>query len=291
MKNLKYIILLLLLPVLWSCSNEDGAPDYQEDITVFGYLFVDEAVTADNAIFVGRTLPINEFYEENDAAISDALVTIQKDGAARVDTLREPDPIAKPGFYSNPDLIIEELTIYHLTVRTGEKVVTAQTMTPYRLQMVEEPTVMPGTMVFEDIPDSNRVTFRCADPTEEQVCLVDVYCLEDYQNARYIYEFNGHEYPDDEDEYEGGDSGEPRNIIGYLRLKHFDEEAGTYVFDWYGAMFAFYGRYELGFYTIDDNYYNFLYREHPELNGGVTGGIGVFGSASRSVYTVKIVEE
>jgi len=30
--------------------------------------------------------------------------------------------------------------------------------------------------------------------------------------------------------------------------------------------------------AIDDNYHNFLYTEHPEFNGGINGGIGVFGS-------------
>jgi len=30
--------------------------------------------------------------------------------------------------------------------------------------------------------------------------------------------------------------------------------------------------------AIDENYHNFLHKEHPELNGGVNGGIGVFGS-------------
>ena len=44
--------------------------------------------------------------------------------------------------------------------------------------------------------------FLCSDPTEEQVCYVDVYCLENWDDARYINEFLGHDRPDDEDEWD-----------------------------------------------------------------------------------------
>jgi hypothetical protein len=53
---------------------------------------------------------------------------------------------------------------------------------------------------------------------------------------------------------------------------------------------AFYGQYEVGVYSIDDNYYNYLYRDHPERNGGVTGGVGCFSSACRKTYRVRVIE-
>ena len=42
--------------------------------------------------------------------------------------------------------------------------------------------------------------------------------------------------------------------------------------------------------SIDQNYYNWLYRDHREENGGINGGIGVFGSACRRLWNVRAVE-
>jgi hypothetical protein len=55
-------------------------------------------------------------------------------------------------------------------------------------------------------------------------------------------------------------------------------------------MMVFYGRQQVQLLSIDDNYYNFLYREHPEESGGIIGGIGVFGSAYRKDYRVEVQE-
>jgi hypothetical protein len=42
--------------------------------------------------------------------------------------------------------------------------------------------------------------------------------------------------------------------------------------------------------SIDENHYNYLWKEHPEESGGIVGGIGVFGSARRERYEVEVVE-
>ncbi|OQY27355.1 MAG: hypothetical protein B6244_10865 [Candidatus Cloacimonetes bacterium 4572_55] len=312
MRRQFYIVLLIILSVFAGCSNDSGDPDYREELVIFGYLFVDEAVTPENAIFVGKTLPIDEYYEQSRSALSGAIVQLENEDASESFLLTEEDPQNRPGFYSNSDVVIESQTHYRLTVETADQSKSAfsQTFTPYLMEMIEEPSYIPKelifdeddellptdtvpdslTMVFDDIPDYHRIVFRCSDPTEEQICLVDIYCLEKWQDAHYIYVLNDHDQPEDEEEYEGQGSEEPRHTMGYLRLENFDEENGDYVFNWYGGMFAFWGRYELGLYTIDDNYYNFLYKTNPEQNSGIEGGIGVFGSACRQVYYLKIKE-
>ncbi|MBD3334301.1 MAG: hypothetical protein GF355_02190 [Candidatus Eisenbacteria bacterium] len=54
-------------------------------------------------------------------------------------------------------------------------------------------------------------------------------------------------------------------------------------------MMVFYGRYEVQLPAIDDNAYNYLYREHPEESGGIVGGLDVFGSAYRERFQVEVV--
>ena len=39
---------------------------------------------------------------------------------------------------------------------------------------------------------------------------------------------------------------------------------------------------------IDDNFHNYLYKEHAELNGGIEGGIGVFGSVCGFKYDLLV---
>ena len=137
------------------------------------------------------------------------------------------------------------------------------------------------------IADSFPLVVSCPDP--EQIFLVDVYCLEEYQNARYVHKIGPADHPKDYDEY-GGDNGEPRHIQAYFRLKDLGIGEAGYRISFYGDMMAFYGEYMVGVFSIDQNYYNYLYRDHPELNGGINGGIGVFGSACRQQYHVKSVE-
>jgi len=123
--------------------------------------------------------------------------------------------------------------------------------------------------------------------------MVDVYCEESWENAKYIYVFAGQEEPEDYEEY-GGASGEPRHIFGFSMMKDLDKRPdiapNIYEIDWYGAMIVFCGHYTVTVLAMDENYHSYLYKEYPELYGGINGGIGIFGSASRYQYHLFITE-
>jgi hypothetical protein len=169
----------------------------------------------------------------------------------------------------------------------GEESITATTTTPVAYEVLSGPLSLPDTMRHADIPDSFPFVLTC--PDEEQIFLLDVYCLEDWEDARYINPFGDHDRPDSEEEY-GYETHEPRNISAYFRIRDVSTDGDTYTIGFYSAMMAFWGSYEVSLLAIDDNYYNYLYREHPEESGGIEGGIGVFGSASRNRYLVEIKE-
>ncbi len=267
--------------VLAGCSGDTTGPETRREVAVFGYLFTGETVSEGNAIHVSETRPINESYDPAEAAIDDAVVILQKSGEA-------PDTLAHvgPGAYADPDLVIAPRTTYDLRVEIpGHETVSATTTTPSGFVAHREPRVLPGTMRLPAIPDSFAIAIACDDP--DQMLLLDVYCEENWRDAVYVNQVGDRRRPSDYEEY-GRANGEPRHISAYFRLENLKKEGEDRVIDFYDAMMVFYGRYTVTCLAMDDNYYNHLYRDHPEENGGIRGGIGVFGSACRKQYRVEV---
>jgi hypothetical protein len=269
---------------LTGCEGDVTGPPLRDEIAVFGFLYVGEAVSDPNAVLITRTRPLLDPFDPAEAAVTTATVTLRREGDSESDTLS----MVRPGYYADPSFIIDPLTVYHLTVSVpGEEVITATTTTPVSYYLLNGPLPLPDTMRHADIADSYPFELIC--PDEEQIFLLDVYCLESWEDARYINPFGAHDRPDSEEEY-GYEDGEPRHIFAYFRIEDVAREDHTYTIGFYSAMMVFWGRYEVNLLAIDDNYYDYLYREHPEESGGIVGGIGVFGSACRSRYLVEVIE-
>jgi hypothetical protein len=268
---------------LTACGKNPTKPSYIAETTLFGYLYVGEPISSANALWLGETRPVDAYYDSSRAAVTGALVLLQAEGAPQADTLR----MVAPGRYANPAVVIAPRTTYHLTAIAGPVTLTATTTTPGALTMAAEPQVLPAVMPLASIAAAFPMVVDGPDP--EQLMAVDVYCLESYTNAEYVNPFGNQRTPKDYKEY-GGDNGEPRHIATYFRLKDLGPRGGNgYRLGFYGDMMAFYGEYTVGVFAIDENYYQYLYRDYPERHGGVNGGIGVFGSAWRRQYHVKAV--
>ena len=284
------VLAVLLVAILLSaCGTGSTKPKFDEEIVLFGYLYVGGTVSDTVAIRLDRTRPVDEYYDEARAAVLNAVVTLRADSSAADRPAEEYTlPMTEPGVYATTGVVIREKTTYHLKAIIDGKTVTATTTTPLAFETPREPRVLSvGVMSQSAIADSFPIVVACPDP--EQIFLIDVYCLEDWQSARFIHQFGGNEdTPQSYDEY-GGDSGEPRHIVAYFRLKDIRQSDQGYVVGFYGDMMWFFGQYLVGVFSLDENYYNYLYRDHPELHGGVNGGIGVFGSACRKQYAVKVV--
>jgi hypothetical protein len=281
------VVLLLAAAAvaLAGCTGDSTAPQKNSEIAVFGTLYVGEAVSDTNAIFVTRVRPVDEYYDRDEAAVNDALVTIRRDGADSPDTLM----LVRPGRYADSTLFIEPRTTYHLRVATPDgRVLTAMTTTPYPFQVEAGPPTVPSSQVPHSVlQDSFPVLVRCENP--DQVFVVDAYCLETWETARYVNPFGSHNAPDNDDEY-GNENGEPRHIFAYFRIGQVVTENDAYVIDFYSAMIAFFGLFDVQVLSVDDNTYNYLYRDHPEEHGGIVGGIGLFGSAQRRVWRIHVIE-
>lgn len=278
------LLLIAITAIASGCGEDATRPEQRDEIVLFGYLYVGESVADSNAVYLTRTAGIDQYYDPEDAAVTGARVRLRNEESGAVDTLR----MIRPGFYANPAVTVLPRTTYTLTAEVSDgTVITATTTTPHPFEILAGPRTLPGEMTHASIADSFPIVLTCPDP--EQILIVDVYCLEDWQDAIWIHPFGNSDTPQDYQEY-GGANSEPRHILAYFRAKDTEHEGDTYRISFYGDMMWFYGHQQVGIFTIDTNYYNYIYRDHPELNGGVNGGIGVFGSACRRQYLVRAVK-
>ncbi len=289
----RYIYLLILISLIFTlstCDKDPASPDYQKEIVIFGFLWGDRYLTADHAIMVNYTRPIQGEYSLEGAAISNAVVTITDDSTGEVTTLKESD---RPGFYCNENLLIKPKTSYTLNVQADGKQVSATTTVPPELILETDLRTDSVNYVYpKNLGFEKPVFLECEN--DEQMIYVDMYCNEHYTSAEIISPFReDHKFPESQEEYEGGDNGEPRHLSAFMMLKDLrtDFFPGEYVVFWYASMIVFYGSNTMQILAIDDNYHNYLYREHPVLSGGVDGGIGVFGSVCGEQFHLMVMKE
>ncbi len=286
----KLIFGLLSVTILLSgCEKNPSAPEYQKEVTIYGYLWGNENLTENHAIMIAYTRPVTEYYNPAEAAIKGANVTLTESTSGTVTTLVE--SAAKPGYYYNSALLIKPKTTYTLTVHAGEQTVTATTTVPADLVANSElKTDSPNVEKDTNLGYKKPVFLQHEDP--EQLIMVEMYCNETWNNAEYIYPFMDQKNPSSQDEYDSGGNGEPRRI--YTLVKMSDLEApdfeGKNTIYWYASMIVFYGSNTLSVLAIDDNMHYYMTKEHPEISGGVQGGIGLLGSLCGLKYNLQIIK-
>ena len=288
---LKYRFIFILLVIIAACGKSPNTPDYQQEVAVFGFLWGNKPVTADRAIMVAYTQPIDKAYDFSQAAIQDANVTITDVQAGKIYLLKDSE---KPGFYFNDSLIPQPKMEYLLKIGVDDKIVTATTTLPQDLDIQTNLNPDKIESVYHDDLSKNNPIFLDYE-NDEQILLVDVYCNESWENAEYINPFWGQEKPDEAGNYGGSDgNSEPRHIMATAKFKDllsFTTYPGKYVIDWYSSMIVFFGSNTMQVMAIDENYYNFInINEYPELQSGVNGGIGVFGSACGETFRLYILK-
>ena len=284
----KIIIVMSLIALSLGCSKNPTKPDYQQEISVFGYLWGNRNLTMDHGILITYTQPITAYYDPATAAVRDAQVILKDMDSGASYELHDSD--AKPGYYFNPDVLIAPRTTYELTVMAAERTVTARTTVPYKLEQTTElKTDAVNPVNQKNLGYDKPIFLQCE--SADQIVYVDMFCNEPYDQAEYIYPFTDqYKNPQSQEEYDGGRNAEPRHISAFMKYSDMAsaDYDGKHVVFWYASMIVFFGSNTLQVLAIDDNYHNFLYKEHPELNGGVSGGIGVFGSVCGFKYDLLV---
>jgi hypothetical protein len=272
------------------CDKNPAAPEYQKEVTVFGFLWGNEYLTADHAMMLSYSQPITAYYDFNQAAIRGAEVSLTEIGSGVSHFLMESPE--KPGFYFNDLVFIKPKTSYTLRISVDGREVTATTTVPPQLELQTElDTVNVNQVNHTNLSKSIPIFLDCESP--EQVILVDMYCNESYETAEYVTEFFGQSQPGSVEEYESGQNGEPRHIMGFGKYETFTSAnfPNRYVVDWYSSMIVFFGSYTLQVMAIDKNYQTYLTtQEYREFESGIEGGIGLLGSVTGKTFKLQVVK-
>ncbi len=111
-------------------------------------------------------------------------------------------------------------------------------------------------------------------------------------HAEYTLTFgNSEEFPKDQESYENEMTGSPRRGFGYYQYKPVAEDGGYFVEIGFNQLsYTFYGQYRTTVYSIDDNYYSYLYKYEGYKHGGVHNGYGYFGSANGQQMWSKVIK-
>jgi len=239
---------------------------------------------------ISYTQPIDEIYDFDRAVISKAAVTITEVNSGKVFVLSDAE---KPGFYFNDSLIARPKTEYVLKVAVDNRLVTATTMVPPELQIQTQLSTDRVDSVYQaGLSIQKPIFIYCEDG--EQIIVVDTYCNESWEDAGFINPFWGRDKPESAGDYSGSDgNGEPRHIVASIKFKDLSSlrYPGLHAVDWYSSMIVFFGSNTLQVMAIDDNYYNFInINESPELQSGIEGGIGVFGSVYGETFRLYILK-
>ncbi len=289
MSYLHKLLLIVFAGLLFiaGCAKTPAGPDYQKEISIYGYLWGDEPLTAEKAILVTYLQPLDADYSIDKAAIRNAAVTITEIGSGVVTELKDSP---KPGYYFNENLIIKPKTTYELRINVDGRTVTAQTTVPPELKLT---TVLKSDSInqvyYEGLAQEKPIFVECESP--DQIILVDMYCNEPLENAEYINPFFGQKKPQDIQEYEGEPNGEPRHIFAPVKFAELIsvDYPGKFVVDWYSSMLVFLGANSLQVLAIDDNYHKFITtKDYPQFTSGIKGGVGVFGSVYGKTYKLNV---
>jgi len=284
---IKTVLILPFLMLLLCCQGTNDSVEYEKQIFLFAYLKGNQYLTRDQAVWLSYSQPLFEKYDARQAAISGANIVLTDSTTAESWSLSEDS--TRKGFYFNKQILIKPRHTYQIHITIGDNIVTASTKVPPILEInTSLNEKVKNHVEIDSIRSRYPLILGCSKP--DQLILIDLFCLESYNNAEYINPFGDQKYPKDEEEYDGGVDGQPRHIRAIAPLNALTSlgASNQYVIDWYSALIAFYGNYRLSIYALDENYNQFISAENPVYSGGVKGGLGVFASMTGKQYLLFV---
>ncbi|MBP7461461.1 MAG: DUF4249 family protein [Candidatus Delongbacteria bacterium] len=308
MRNYRTLLVLAIfglgLALGFGCGVDYTAPQrYTGDMYfVSGLLREGEPVSLNNPIRIGKVAQIGDTVDLLSMLIPARVYLTDSLTQQTVELTPAPGQIGKYLFFYDSSLsfIPKEKQTYTLRIEIEgyDKIITAHTTIPAKFEVESNSGFtadssasypeMKADRIGADFPLKMKAEVM---PGERYVVLYyRSYCLENWQDVEYSdsYLFKFSDKPEDEEEYEDPSTGYPRKMDVYNTSIPAAE--GRISDKTYGSMFAFYGRYEMTIYSIDPNYYKYLYKPEGFNQGGVVNGIGCFGSVSGTKLYTRIVK-
>ena len=291
MKN-TFILFLAGCMVLWiaGCDSTENS-FHQPEVVVEAYLVSGDTLPR---IRVSRSLSVNRDYNFTTSAIVGADVTISQlaeDGSV-VETFFFADVDEFPGIYTPVNnTVVLPLTTYELQVNGVGQTVSARTLVPGAFELVRSNA---DTIFYQSDDQLELDLTRSEYPTRQNVFIFSTEAL----NPQFDLLTPFYRDISDEDDIE-----ELRitqsPLINEANYDLNDDGTITVRLPWLAV--AFYGPNRLLASAVDDNLFDFLRSyfvqqggstfspgEIPNVLDQVENGTGVFGSVSRSEFTVFI---
>jgi len=308
-KNMIYILALLMLLSLSACDKFTAPERFEGDVyTLAGLLYAGETISAEHPVYITRSSSISEF---NPLAIfvTNAGVTI-KDLTANEQFSLSCIPDLSEFKYKYIDLeehVIQPEHTYSIevTIPGREQKITAQTTVPFSTELIPDLFNLGNgfSLTEEGMNEMNYGTvdqhyplaIKTGDYAGAFNFMGEFFCLEEFStDLEFTTPVFGVEHPDTtmaEAYYAGGESIRRIKFIGRYASQPQPNLSGNYlVVQDYKQAFVFFGRYRVSIYIVDDNYYRYSYMPEGYFHGGVSGGLGYFGSAGGGRMFAKVVK-
>lgn len=291
MKRFYTYLILSIVALLIGC-NPYKQDDYRQYYVVESYLIANAPLPE---VRVSTTLPIDEFYSFEKAAIGNANVSVQllaADGS--VQFTYEYRPVSA-GIYGPVNLVEVKPARYYrlnITLQNGDTV-QSETFVPGKLSVIGQ---VPDSIVYQ-APERLEFNTTSSFYPGRQTYFIFSLKVKGTPSADQLTPF----YADVFDEAEQDISDFYLNSSPIINEKTYTKnENGTITvfLPWNGV--AFYGQNKIIISAIDDNFYDFIRSQSAQVGGGgslppgqiqniiyhVKGGIGIFGSLATD--TVKV---
>ncbi len=293
---------LITLALILGCSSPTSDARYENDLYyVAGLLEEGKPIGIENAIKIGKSIEHadtmnllsmlvkadvkiydpshDKFYSLTQAAYEGQAYPLYFDPMTMIDSSRAFKPEEGKAYTLWVDIYTDSGDSLITTIQAETTIPKKLTVEPNSGYSTDSTTQFP-TMVYDSIDKKYPIVAHAEIlPGEKNIiCYYETFCMESWQDAEYVNVFFGHEKPEDKDEYEDPISQQPRKINFFMSF--LPDSNGKIIEDAYSSMFVFYGRYRLTLFSIDQNYYNYMYQTEGYRKSGIQNGIGYFGSVS-----------
>jgi len=302
--------MLILLLALSACDYT-SKPRFEGDVfTVAGLLVSGKSIDTANPVFVTRSASIEDFdpFELFVADAEVAVIDLQTNERWELEVALDP---ARGFVYVDPlQRIVQAEHRYRLEVQVpgSDELIWAETTVPPAVTPVTDfyQNNPPGTGWSLDPADTNTVQYSMLDQQYPIVLstgdlggdfnfMAEIFCREPFStDLEWTTPIFGITNLDESLEpvyNSNGQSFRRIKTMGVFTSQPQPNQEGNYlILPEYAATVAFYGRYRISAYIIDDNYYSYSYRPEGYFYGGVNNALGYFGSASGTEYYARVVK-
>ena len=299
MKNFIILALVSIL-LLISCSDNTAPRRYSElSYYLCGILEAGYFVDTDHPILFGKTRDISMMDSEIEIENAEInLYEISDDQIIQSVNLVW-DESADGYIDQDGQLLIIAGSKYRIEVSYNNTQISGETTVPLEIAVFGD-SLVNEIPAWNDYPEDDQWSELKLDEAntnhpiqigtqnnEEFNLLTEFYCLEEYWEAEYTYPPEDNDFPQDAQEYMGDVHQYPRRNMGYYM---YQPENLIVDFNSYQSSLLFYGKTEVSVYSIDSNYLKYLYKSDGYTQGGIIGGIGIFGSKSGEKLYTRVIK-